>query len=195
MEAFLREKIALSKGGAGMRVIDPENSELLIIDFQKRLMPAIDEGVTRIENARMLLTVAGLLKINHTVTEQNPHGLGTTVAELAPPEGEAYSKMTFDGMKNDAIADRLLGNSELVVAGCEAHVCVLQTVLGALDRGKKVFVVADAIGSRSAENRTVAIDRMRSNGAEIVTTEMVLYEWLVTAEHAMLKTITAMIKN
>lgn len=178
-----------------MRAIDPDNSELLLIDFQQRLMPAISNAATRIKNARRLLAAAELLGIRHTVTEQNPAGLGATVPEFVRPGSEAFGKMTFGGFKNEAIAFRLEEESDLVVAGCEAHVCLLQTVLGALDCRRKVFVVADAVGSRTAENRSAAIDRMRSHGAEIVTTEMVLFEWLVTAEHPKFKAIIELIKT
>lgn len=178
-----------------MRTIDPENSELLLIDIQKRLVPAINQAATRVENARRLLAAAEMLDIRHTITEQYPSGLGATVPELARPNGVTFDKMTFDSLKNDAIAARLDGQSALIVAGCEAHVCVLQTVLGALDRGRKVFVVADAIGSRTEENRRAAIDRMRSHGAQLVTTEMVLFEWLVTAENPMFKLVSALIKT
>jgi nicotinamidase-related amidase len=82
----------------------------------------------------------------------------------------------------------------VVVAGCEAHVCVLQTVLGLIDSGRRVFVVQDAIGSRRAENKEAAVRRMERHGAEIVTTEMVVFEWLGSAEHPRFREAVALIK-
>jgi nicotinamidase-related amidase len=81
-----------------------------------------------------------------------------------------------------------------VVAGCEAHVCVLQTVLGLLDAGRKVYIARDALGSRHAENKETAIRRMERHGAEIVTTEMVVFEWLESAEHPRFREAIALIK-
>lgn len=83
----------------------------------------------------------------------------------------------------------------LVVAGCEAHVCILQTVLGLIDSGRRVFVVRDARGARRAENNEAALHRMYRHGAEIVTTEMVLFEWLGTAEHPQFHQAIALVKE
>ncbi|WP_282128714.1 isochorismatase family protein [Roseobacter litoralis] len=178
-----------------MHTIDPKNSELLLIDFQTRLMSAISDAAVCIENARRLLVAAELLGLRRTITEQYPQGLGHTVPELAGSGSNTFEKVTFDGMKTDAIAARLEGGADLIVAGCEAHVCVLQTVLGARHQGRKVFVVADAIGSRSEDNRQAAISRMRAQGVEIVTTEMVLFEWLVSSDHQNFKTVSALIRS
>src|SRR5688572_8102251 len=91
--------------------------------------------------------------------------------------------MTFDAVREPRRAERLPNRPDMVVAGCEAHVCVLQTVLGLLDAGRRVFVVRDAIGARRAESTETAIWRMKRHGAEVVTTEMVVFEWLGTADH------------
>ncbi|MDA3857540.1 MAG: isochorismatase family protein, partial [Roseovarius sp.] len=86
------------------------------------------------------------------------------------------------------------GDADLVVIGCEAHVCLLQTVLGLLSAGRKVYVVADAIGSRMVESRCTALGRMERHGAEIVTTEMVVFEWLSSAEHPEFREMLKLIK-
>lgn len=177
-----------------MLTLDPHRSELLIIDFQARLMPAIDRAEERLANARRLILAAEMLGLRRHVTEQNPLRLGGTLPELGIPEGEALAKMSFDSLRTPEIAARLEGEAALVTCGCEAHVCVLQTVLGLLERGRKVYVAADAIGSRTPENRLAAIDRMQRHGAEIVTTEMVLFEWLGDATHPAFKPVTALIK-
>jgi nicotinamidase-related amidase len=179
--------------GIPVSVIDPTTSHLLIIDFQERLMPAIYEGEVALRNGDILAQTAQKLGISITITEQYPKGLGHTVAPLRGA-GATFEKITFDALKDDAIAAHLAGDDTLIVIGSEAHVCVLQTVLGALDRGRRVCVVADAIGSRTPENRAAGIARMARAGAEIVTTEMVVFEWLVTAKHPDFKTLSALSK-
>ncbi len=177
-----------------MPLIDPDRCRLLVIDFQARLMPAIDQADTRIAHASRLIRAAEIIGVPRLVTEQNPRGLGATVSTLGIPAGEALGKMSFDSMGDPAITARLEGDDDLVVCGCEAHVCVLQTVLSLRAAGRRVFVVADAIGARHADNRLAALARMRDHGAEIVTTEMVLFEWLRTAAHPAFKAVAALIK-
>jgi nicotinamidase-related amidase len=177
-----------------MRTINPETAILLVVDFQSRLMPAILDGATAIANARRLIDAAALFKIPVLFTEQNADGLGSTVSELGPPQGAVAHKMTFDACRSAGFLDRLGGKPDVVVAGCEAHVCVLQTVLGLLDAGRRVFLVRDALGARRAESKETAIRRMERQGAEVVTTEMVVFEWLVTAEHTSFRAAVALVK-
>lgn len=178
-----------------MPVADCASSLLLVVDFQGRLMPAIEGGDEAIANARRLIAAARLLEVPVVYTEQNPTRLGGTVETLAPSAGEAVlSKMTFDGWRSPDIRAAAPAGRELIVTGCEAHVCVLQTVLGALADGRGVKVVRDAIGSRREDNRNAAIDRMSRAGADIVTTEMVIFEWLVDAGHPAFKEAIALIK-
>ena len=177
-----------------MRTIDRDTSALLVVDFQARLMPAIDGGADAVANARRLLAAAALMGVPVTFTEQNPRGLGGTVAELgAGVHGPVVDKMTFDACRAPATGP-LTGRPDVVVAGCEAHVCVLQTVLGLLDAGQRVYVVQDAVGARRAESKEAALRRMERHGAEIVTTEMVVFEWLQTAEHPRFREALALVK-
>jgi nicotinamidase-related amidase len=156
-------------------------------------MAAIDEAETVIDNAGRLLAAARQLDVPVLQTEQYPSGLGATVPELAPPAGApAIEKMTFDAC--GAVVDALSPGQAVVVAGCEAHVCVLQTVLNLREQGRDVYVVADAVGSRRPASKEAALRRMERHGADIVTTEMVLFEWLETAEHPEFKSVTALIK-
>jgi len=178
-----------------MPILDASCSHLLLIDFQARLMPAIHDGDTVTTQSAKLLSAARLLDIPRSYTEQNVEKLGGTVANLAPEKGETVlSKMSFDACRNSKVAQHLSGDATFVVTGCEAHVCVLQTVLGLLDRGRRVAVAADATGSRTPANRDAALARMAAHGAEIVTTEMVLFEWLGSAEHAQFRAIMQLIK-
>ncbi|MDT8328744.1 MAG: isochorismatase family protein [Roseovarius sp.] len=178
-----------------MLTLDARASHLLVIDFQARLMPAIHDSAPVVQNAGRLLAAARRLELPISYTEQNPKGLGTTLPELAPEPGEAVlHKMTFDACRTPEVAKALAGTDALVVLGCEAHVCVLQTVLGLIAAGRRVYVVADAIGSRMEENRRAALGRMDRHGAEIVTTEMVVFEWLASAEHPEFREIVKLIK-
>lgn len=176
-----------------MPLLAAENVMLVVIDFQTRLMPAIHDGDKVLLNAGRLAEAARLLDIPAVLTEQNPRGLGTTVPELAGA-GPVVTKMSFDACAEPAFLDALAGDHGLVICGCEAHVCVGQTVLSLLDRRQRVVVAADAIGSRVPESRAIALNRMASHGAEIVTTEMVLFEWLRTAEHPQFRPVSKLIR-
>jgi nicotinamidase-related amidase len=178
-----------------MLTIDPETSTLLIVDFQSRLMPAIEGGAAVAANARRLLKAAEMFGVPVLFTEQNAGGLGATLPELvAETDGAIAHKMTFDACRTAGFVERLGGRLALVVAGCESHVCVLQTVLGLLGAGRRVYLVRDAVGSRRAESKETAIARMARYGADIVTTEMVVFEWLGTAEHKRLRDAIALVR-
>ena len=177
-----------------MPVIKRERSVLLIVDFQSKLMPAIDTGEAVVANARRLLDAAEMFQLPILFTEQNPEGLGGTLPKLQSRTGCLAHKMTFDACRAPGFLAVLSDRPDIVVAGCEAHVCVLQTVLGLLGAGRRVFVVRDALGSRQPESKETAIRRMERNGAEIVTTEMVLFEWLDTAEDPRFRDILTLVK-
>ncbi len=177
-----------------MATIAVENSTLLLIDFQVRLMPAIDDGPVAIANARRLVKAAALLGLPALFTAQNPRGLGGIVPELRADEDRVFAKMTFDAGRAPGFDQRLAEGHALIVAGCEAHVCVLQTALGLIAKGRRVFVVADAIGSRRPESKAAALARMERYGVEIVTTEMVVFEGLGSAAHPRFREAVALIK-
>ena len=176
-----------------MRTMAAEQALLLVIDIQTRLMPAIHDGAVVIENARRLLAAADMLGVPVVATEQNPKGLGSTVETLSPPQA-AIVKMSFDATREPNFLPALGDDRDVIAIGCEAHVCVLQTVLGLLDAKRRVFVVSDAIGARHPDNRDAALRRMGRHGAEVVTTEMVVFEWLGTAAHPRFRDAVALIK-
>jgi nicotinamidase-related amidase len=176
--------------------LDRTRSVLALIDFQERLMPAISGAGEAVANAGRLLAAAELLGVPVVMTEQNPKGLGATVPDLARPDGAipVVAKMEFDATRAPHVVDHLPAGHHIVMAGCEAHVCVLQTALGLLDRSRRVYVVADAVGSRRPESKEAALRRLEKAGAEIVTTEMVIFEWLRSAEDHDFKAVIALIK-
>jgi nicotinamidase-related amidase len=177
----------------GMALMEAARSRLLVIDFQDRLMPAIRDGEAVLAQARRLLEAARLLAVPVLVTEQSPAKLGRTVAGLGW-SGPVVEKTSFDSGAAPAFQAAVAGDEDLVVCGCESHVCVLQTVLGLLAQGRRVRLVQDAVGSRAAESKAVALERLARHGADIVTTEMVLFEWLRDAGHPQFRAVSQLIR-
>lgn len=168
---------------------------LLMIDVQARLLPAIASADKLLENCRLLMTAASTLGISRIATEQNPRGLGPTAAELKGFVERLFVKTNFDACCEAGFLDALADIDRFVVIGVEAHVCVLRTVLG-LRRGlKAVAIVADAISSRSEFDKTIAIQHMARVGAEIVTTEMVVFEWLERSDRPEFRMLLPLIRE
>lgn len=199
-------------------LLDATESQLVLVDFQSRLMPAIFEGPQVLANAVRLAQIAQVMQVPVWGTEQNPEKLGPNAAELRALCRKTLAKMHFSAVA-EGLADWLRppvratgGNARslpkhlqkpqvetpdrptLVVAGCEAHVCLLQTALELIEQEFDVWVVTDACGSRTDRNRDAAFDRLASAGAELVTTEMVAFEWMRTADHPAFREIQALIK-
>jgi nicotinamidase-related amidase len=206
-------------------LLDADDSQLVLVDYQTLLMPAIFEGGLVMANAVKLARMARLLEVPVWGTEENPERLGATVPELQAAI-EAAGGKTMDKMFFSAVADGLgdmlrppvrkvqaggnarslpkhlqkpapepeEGRSTIVIAGCEAHVCLMQTALDLLEEEFEVWVVTDACSSRTERNRDAAFDRLAGNGAELVTTEMVAFEWLRTAEHEVFKDVLGLVK-
>lgn len=158
-----------------------ERSALLVIDVQERLLPHIADWQRLLENVEWLVDVAAKIGVPVAATEQYPKGLGHTEPGLAGrlPAGCVGEKTHFSCVAAGCLtglpgADR----PQAVVCGIESHVCVLQTVLELRQQGKEVFVVADAVGSRDPADKALALERMRQHGIEVVSREMVAFEWL-----------------
>lgn len=173
-------------------------SFLLVIDVQRKLAPATYDPESAIKFCAALMQAARPLGVPMLVSEQYPKGLGATVDELAAlaPNDAVMDKVHFSCLADEAIRGRVAGfeRRQAVLAGMEAHVCVLQTALDLLDHGYKVAVVADAVTSRTPANKALGLQRLAHYGVEIVSTEMVLFEWLHTAQHPAFKTVSALIK-
>ena len=181
-----------------MHFIDADSCALVLVDYQQRLLPAIHRGDEVVAQALRLAQVARELGLDIVGTEQNPAGLGPNHEALRALCDTTLAKMHFD-----ACADGLLGAlregtgqlpREVVVAGCEAHVCLLQTALELIEDEFEVWVVTDACGSRTERNRDAAYDRLAGAGAELLTTEMVCFEWLRSCEHPAFKDVLALVK-
>jgi nicotinamidase-related amidase len=200
-------------------LLEADESQLVLVDYQARLMPAIHEADAVLANAMRLARMAQLMEVPAWATEQNPGRLGENPPDLRAMCRKTLSKMHFSGAV-DGLVELLRppvraqqgGNARslpkhlqkpaaapeprntVVVAGCEAHVCLLQTALDLLDEEFEVWVVTDACSSRTERNRDAAFDRLAGAGAELVTTEMVAFEWLRTAEHPLFKDVLSLIK-
>jgi nicotinamidase-related amidase len=171
-----------------------DESVLVLIDFQPRLMPAIHEGDAVVNQALRLGRIARLLDVPVIGTEQNPEGLGENLAAVKALCSQTVIKQHFDASA-DGLADHLpSGRKRAIVAGCEAHVCVLQTAMGLMAHGFDVTLVADAIGSRRPLDRDTAIARLARAGAEVATVEMLAFEWLRSSRHPRFREVLAQIK-
>ncbi|MDZ5648349.1 isochorismatase family protein [Nitrospirillum sp. BR 11828] len=174
----------------------PSRSTLAVIDLQTRLIPALLDADVVLSNTRRLLAAAGMMGVPVVFTEQNPKGLGPTVPELMPDlaleSAVVATKMAFDA--TSVLAAHLPPDHAVILAGCEAHVCVLQTALGLMAMGREVHVVEDAVGSRTAGNKAAGLRRLERHGADIITTEMAVFEWMESATHPRFRDVIALIR-
>jgi nicotinamidase-related amidase len=179
-----------------------DKSQLLIVDVQEKLVPAIAGKDRVIERCVRLVRAARRLGIPITLSEQYPQGLGPTVdvirAALAN-DGFVGDKVEFSCLKAEPLRERLhelrrQGRPQVVLGGTEAHVCVAQTAIDLEAQGFEAFVVADAVGSRSKTSRRLALERLLSSGVDIVDSEMVLFEWLERAGTPEFKEVHALVK-
>jgi nicotinamidase-related amidase len=168
---------------------------LVVIDMQAKLMPHIDAGDAVLRQCRTLVATADLLGLPVVVTEQNPLGLGRSVDGLVTQKHRLIEKDTFDATLNPAFVAALPPKeTPLFVAGCEAHVCVLLTVLGLRRLGYPVELIGDATGSRTAANKATALRRAELEGARPTTTETTVFGWLESCLHPDFRRALALVK-
>jgi nicotinamidase-related amidase len=179
--------------------LDAENSALVIIDVQEKLCQAMDEKVLKhlVKNAGILMDAAAELNIPTLVTEQYVKGLGETLPELkGRAASPAIEKMTFSCCGDSAFIEKMksLGKKQVIVAGMESHVCVLQTVIELLDAGFIVHVVRDAVMSRRKDNWFVGLEAARDAGAVITSTEAALFQLLRIAGTEEFKKLSKLVR-
>ncbi len=177
-----------------MNTIKNTEALLLIIDVQEKLINMLEGNEVK-DSAIKIAKACGILEIPTVITEQYPKGLGSTIQEIkeALPNAEYVEKTTFSALK-DADVNKFLSQKQVILFGIETHICVLQTAMDLLNEGYEVFVVQNACGSRSDENKQAALRRLIHAGAQIVTTEMVLFELLEGSKHPNFKEVQALIK-
>lgn len=179
-------------------LIRAQDSALVVIDMQERLVPAMQAPARTIRNTCTLLKAAAITGVPALLTEQYPKGLGPTVSDVARAAGDApiLPKMHFSCMEEPdfASAFRALGRSQAILVGMEAHICVVQTASSLVEEGFAVFVVSDATASRTIESEAACLARLGAGGVSIVTTEMVVFEWLGRAGTEAFKEMLPLIK-
>lgn len=200
-------------------LLEVEESQLVLLDYQERLLPALPDGMAVMQQAMRLGQAARLMRVPIWGTEHNARGLGPMVGPLRALCPMVLPKTSFSAVAaglgeylRPPAAPQRGGNARslpkhlqkppaetpargsILLAGCETHVCLLQTALELIEEEFDVWVVTDACTSRSERDRDAAFDRLASAGAELVTTEMVLFEWLRTAEHPDFKAVQALIR-
>ncbi len=188
----------MTKTGSVAGLLRPDEAALVVVDLQEKLLPAIASRERVLRNSVLLLRLADVLSLPVVLTTQYRRGLGATVPEVveAAPGVAPIDKVSFGCFGSPEFLDRLasLGRHQLVVAGIESHICVAQTVIGALERGYAVHVASDAVGSRSEENRAVGLGRMERAGALLSSTEMAIYELLGRSDGAAFKKMLPLLK-
>jgi nicotinamidase-related amidase len=199
-------------------LLDIDDCHLVLVDYQARLMPVIQGGREATDRAVFLGRVAQALSVPVWGTEQNPTRLGENDPAVRALCQKTFAKMDFDASGSDLLnalrpparssgsnarslpkhlqkpANPTPTRNTVVLAGCEAHVCLLQTALGLLEQEFDVWVVTDACASRRERDRDAAFDRLAGNGVELVTSEMVAFEWLRGCEHPQFKEVLELIK-
>ena len=184
---------------AAVRAAQREDSVLLVIDVQERLLPHIDDQANVLKFCQRIVQTASRLAVPIVCTEQYPKGLGPTVAPLKELLAgvEVREKTAFSCCGADGFVDSLrsLGRRQVVVIGIEAHVCVEQTVLDLLAAGFAIYVAADAVSSRRPLDRFVALDLMRQAGAVVTTTEAVMFQWLKVAGTSEFKDVSRLVRE
>ena len=183
-----------------MSVLDENDSLLLIIDIQERLLNATFNKDALIKRAAIMAHAATTLGIPIVITEQYPKGLGSTVEEIKNNlsiDANVYEKSFFSALDEEAVFDaiRKSRKKQIVILGIETHICVNQTVNALIELGFDVSVIKDACGSRDEKEHQAGIDRMREDGAHIITTEIALFEWLKSSNHPCFREIQNLIKN
>lgn len=180
-----------------MYAIDVQASSLVLVDYQARLMPAIHDADGVVARALLLARAAALLDVPVLGTVQNVERLGPNVDALARLCAQTVAKTHFDACQDGLLAGldaRAPGRGQVVVAGCEAHVCMMQTALGLLRAGREVYVVENASGSRRPSDHAAAMRRLQHAGATLVSHEMVLFEWLHDCRHPRFREVLALVK-
>jgi nicotinamidase-related amidase len=180
-------------------LLEARKASLLLVDVQERLLPAMPDPETVMAKCSILLKAAAALAVPVTISEQYPKGLGPTVTGLVPDHAVVMEKLAFSCWRDGALKEHFIkhhdsGRPLVIVAGVEAHVCVLQTCIDLSNAGFGVFAVADAMSSRKPESAALAFDRMRAVGIEVVNTEMVVFELLERAGTAEFKALSGLIR-
>lgn len=179
-------------------MVKVENSVLLVIDVQGKLAGLMhDSGYLR--RVQGMIKIAQILSIPIIITEQSPEKIGNTIPEISEilPENIPIKKQSFSCCGEPAFMDafKRVGRSQVIVTGIETHVCVYQTVRDLLMAGRDVYLLVDAVSSRSPQNAAIGIGRAKDDGATLTTLEMIVTELIQSTRHSKFREIMALLKN
>lgn len=178
---------------AGLRARD---CMVLVVDLQAGLLPAIDDGSALARRCEMLARAARLMDVPVVATEHCAGKIGATLPAVGSLVDRVVHKTHFDATREPGfIASLPADRPHLLIAGTEAHVCVLQTALGLEASGLAPIFVSDCVGSRRPSDRDAALRRAAFHGMETVTSEMVMFEWLESADHPRFRDMLALVKS
>lgn len=179
-------------------MLNIEDTTLVVVDFQEKLVRAMHDKEMLVQNAVKLVMGAQVLGLPILWTEQNPDGLGPTIPEIAEllTDQKPIVKLSFSCCGETAFQEELeaLGREQILIAGIESHVCVYQTAADLLDMGFDVEVASDAVASRTPENKRIGLDKCREYGASITSVETALFELIQVAEGLQFKQLIKVIK-
>ena len=174
--------------------IECEYTAAIVVDYQEKLVPAMNEKDKLIHNSEILLKGLKILGVPMYITQQYTKGLGTSIKEITDAiEDEDYTdKLSFTAY--DCVANKISEKKYIIVCGIEAHICVLQTVIDLKAAGFVPVLVTDCISSRKESDRQIAIERARQEGAIVTTYESLLFELLKVAGTETSKKIQKLIR-
>jgi nicotinamidase-related amidase len=179
-------------------MLEVDSCALVVIDIQGKLAQLMHRKEALFENAQKLIKGAQILEVPIIVTEQYPKRLGPTIPEIAAlfPNFKPLPKVAFSCCGDEGFQQELMAVSrrQILICGIETHVCVYQTTVDLLASGYEVEVVADVVSSRTAENREIALQRIRDEGAGITSVEMALFELMKAAEGPKFKEVSKIVK-
>lgn len=181
-------------------LLDPATSTIVLVDMQTSFRSYVERFDAVVDRIALLLRGASLLGVPVVVSEQYPHGLGSTVGELdelLPSGTPRLEKLTFavpDAAGWPTVPTRAREAAQFVVVGIEAHVCVRHTALALLRAGHDVHVPVDAVGSHGAHERDGALDALAAEGVRLASVEQVLFDWVATAEAPQFRELQALLK-
>ena len=172
-----------------------KHSTLVMIDLQDRLMPAIEHGDEVLKQCIRIGKIAKLLMVPIIGTEQSPHSIGHNAPEIIELCQTTIIKNHFSACQDGLITTIPEDRMQVILAGCESHVCVMQTALSLLRNQYDVAVLVDAVGSRKPLDKNTSLQRLSSSGVTLLTVETLAFEWLESAENPYFKQALELIKE
>jgi len=178
--------------------IEPGRCAVVLVDYQQRLLPAIHRGMEVVAEAVRLADCARALGVRVVGTEQNPAGLGPNAQAIRDRCDRIVAKMHFNGCEDGLVQWlRTPGHpapTDVVLAGCETHVCLMQTAHGLQRAGYHVWIAANACGTRHAADHELALGRLQQSGAVLASVEMIVFEWLRASTHPRFREVLEILK-